>query len=134
MYTMSVIACPNTPANYNNGQRLEADFRYTMTGEFHKADNIPAYVCADCMDIQVKSYHSTICMGTDIVAHCMEDAAKRYAYIDKADNVAFIMTKAEYIAFATAFHYETVDSRDGGVKLRFIRKNRAIRRYLEARV
>lgn len=136
MYTMTVIACPTCPANYNNGQRREVDFRYTMTGNFCRADNIPAYVKADCMDIQVKSYHSTICPGTDIVAHCMADAAKRYAYIDKADNMAFIMTKEEYIDFAMTFSYETVDSRENGgeVKMRFLRKNRAIRQYLEARV
>lgn len=136
MYAMPINHCPYTPANYKAGQRAECDFRYTYTGVFARADNRPATMCADCDDIQIKSFHATICHGLDIEAHCAMDAANRYAYIDKVDNMAFIMSKAEYIAFAKQFNYVTVESakNGGGVKLRFIRKTKIIRAYLESQV
>lgn len=117
----------------NEGQHIEQVTRYNLTGELVKADNAPYWMATDVGNIQIKSYHATICVGTDISAHLAQDLATHYLYMIN-ELEGFLMDKAEYLEFATAFNYVTKDSRTDAIKLRFLRQRTNIKNYLEARV
>jgi hypothetical protein len=118
----------------NNGQRLEQIARFNLTGEIAKADNRKATECGDCLGYQIKSARATICKGTDIAAHIENDAAVGYIYIT-AELVAYTMSKAEYLEFATKFATLTRESaKNGGAeKLRFKSESKALLEWLKAR-
>ena len=120
----------------NNGQHAEQVFRYTMNGCICKADNTPATMSGDCEDIQIKSARATICKGKDIASHLATDKAERYAYITADFKTAYIMSKIEYLTFATVFATLTKESpKNGGAeKLRFKSESRAMLEWLQARV
>ena len=106
----------------NNGQHAEQVFRYTVSG--------------DCEDIQIKSARATICKGNDIASHLATDKAERYAYITADFKTAYIMSKIEYLTFATLFATLTKESlKNGGAeKLRFKSESKAMLEWLQARV
>lgn len=118
----------------NNGQRLEQIARFNLTGELAKADNKKFTECGDCLGYQIKSARATICKGTDIAAHIENDAAVGYIYIT-AELVAYTMSKAEYLEFATEFATLTRESaKNGGAeKLRFKSESKALLEWLKAR-
>ena len=120
----------------NNGQHAEQMFRYTMNGKIEKADNRPATECADCNGYQVKSARATICKGEDIAKHLENDKATGYAYINADCSTAYLMTKAEYLEFATEFATLTRESskNGGAIKLRFKTESKAMVEWLEGRV
>ena len=120
----------------NNGQHAEQVFRYTMSGCICKADNTPATVSGDYEDIQIKSARATICKGKDIANHLTTDKAERYAYITADFKTAYIMSKIEYLTFATLFATLTKESlKNGGAeKLRFKSESKAMLEWLQARV
>ena len=120
----------------NNGQHAEQVFRYTMSGCICKADNTPATVSGDYEDIQIKSARATICKGKDIASHLTTDKAERYAYITADFKTAYIMSKIEYLTFATLFATLTKESlKNGGAeKLRFKSESKAMLEGLQARV
>ena len=120
----------------NNGQHAEQVFRYTMSGCICKADNTPATVSGDYEDIQIKSARATICKGKDIASHLAMDKAERYAYITADFKTAYIMSKIEYLTFATLFATLTKESlKNGGAeKLRFKSEGKAMLEWLQARV
>ena len=120
----------------NNGQHAEQVFRYTMSGCICKADNTPATVSGDYEDIQIKSARATICKGKDIASHLTTDKAERYAYITADFKTAYIMSKIEYLTFATLFATLTKESlKNGGTeKLRFKSESKAMLEWLQARV
>ena len=120
----------------NNGQHAEQVFRYTMSGCICKADNTPATVSGDYEDIQIKSARATICKGKDIASHLTTDKAERYAYITADFKTAYIMSKIEYLTFATLFATLTKESlKNGGAeKLRFKSESKAMLEWLQARV
>lgn len=119
----------------NNGQRAEQNFRYTVTGLIEKADNIAHTVSGDCNGTQIKSARATICKGLDLIAYLATDAAENFAYVTADCKTAYIMTKAEYIAFCTAFATVTRDSEKngGGLKMRLKSESAAMRAWLSAK-
>ena len=120
----------------NNGQHAEQVFRYTMCGVICKADNKPSTECGDYADIQIKSARATICKGKDIASHLATDKAERYAYVTSDCKTAYIMSKVEYLTFATLFATLTRESaKNGGAeKMRFKSESKAMLEWLQARV
>lgn len=131
----SLILNPNFTRQYrNNGQHAEQWFRYTMTGEITKADNLEHDKGADCMGYQIKSARATVCKGTDLRAYLETDMATAYAYVT-AQGTAYIMTKTEYIAFVEVFGTVTKEStKNGGAeKIRLKHETSALLTYLAER-
>lgn len=140
----------------NNGQHAEYAMRKNITGKAILADNLPATAGADVLDIQVKSFHATVCKGTDIRAHVEQDKAQRYAYVTKDFATAYIMSPAEYIDFVDTFgtldhdsngkrataghttlnghHGGASGSNGGGVKIRLKRCEPAMIAWFEERM
>lgn len=118
----------------NNGQRLEQIARFNLTGEVSKADNRKTTECGDCLGYQIKSARATICKGEDIAAHIESDAAVAYIYIT-AELMAYTMSKAEYLEFATEFATLTRESEKNGgaTKMRFKSESKAMLEWLRAR-
>lgn len=118
----------------NNGQRLEQIARFNLTGEVTKADNRKATECGDCGIFQIKSARATICKGEDIAAHIENDAAIAYIYVT-AELIAYTMSKAEYLEFATEFATLTRESakNGGATKMRFKSESKAMLEWLRAR-
>lgn len=118
----------------NNGQHAEQWFRYTLTGETYKADNLEHDKGADCMGYQIKSARATVCKGMDIRAYLATDKATAYAYVT-TDGIAYIMTKTEYIAFIEVFGTVTREStKNGGAeKIRLKHETPALLAYLAER-
>lgn len=134
---MKVITLKAIPRQYKNaGQHAEQVARFTLTGEIHKADNIPCTVSGDCNGIQIKSARATVCYGTDIKAHIEMDAATEYGYVNADFSMMYIMSPAEYFDFTVKFGTRTTDSsRNGGaVKIRLKSEGKEMRAWLESRI
>lgn len=116
----------------NNGQHAEQVFRFTLTGELTKADNLRHDLGADCLDIQIKSARATVCKGTDLDAYLAMDAAKRYAYVTSDFAKAYVMDRAEWKAFATRFGTVTRESakNGGSEKIRLGHETNEMREWL----
>lgn len=108
--TMSAIA----RTYKNNGQHAEQVFRFTLTGEILKADNLAHTLGGDCLDIQVKSARATVCKGTDLKAYLDLDGASRYAYVTADFSTAYIMNRSEYEEFVNTFGTVTKESAKNG--------------------
>ena len=133
MTTMTMATIERTYKN--NGQHAEQVFRYTMCGVICKADNKPATMGGDYEDIQIKSARATICKGNDIARHLEIDGANRYAYVTSDCKTAYIMSKTEYLAFATMFATLTRESKKNGgaEKMRLKSESKAMLEWLRAR-
>lgn len=94
----------------NNGQHAEQVFKFTMTGELVKADNKPAELCGDYLDIQIKSQKATVCKGSNLKAYLDLDAAERYAYVNADFSKAYVMSRDEWERFVGEFGYLTTGS------------------------
>lgn len=136
LHTMKTITlATNFTRQYrNNGQHAEQWFRYTLTGELTKADNLAHDKGADCMGYQIKSARATVCKGTDIIAYLATDKATAYAYVT-LDGIAYIMTKTEYIAFVEVFGTVTRESskNGGATKIRLKHETETMITYLQER-
>ena len=100
----------------NNGQHLEQCFRYTLTGEIVKADNIAHDKGTDFGNYSIKTARATVCKGTNLAEYLATDRATEFVYITKTAT-AYIMTKTEYIEFCETF--ATIDresDKNGGAK------------------
>ena len=135
---MHILQLNNTlPRTYAiAGQHAEQIFRYTVTGKICKADNKPATVCGDCLGVQIKSARATICKGLDIAAHIARDAATGYAYVVADFSVAYLMSPAEWLEFATEFATVTTESvkNGGAIKTRLKSESKAMTAWLVARL
>ena len=98
----------------NNGQEAERIFRYTMTGEIAKADNLAHNLGTDCLSYQVKSARATVCRGRDLLAYLAEDKATEFAYVLADFSKAYIMSKEEYTEFVSLFGTVTRESTKNG--------------------
>lgn len=130
---MKAIALKEMETFYKNiGQEAERRFRYTMTGEIAKADNLAHNLGADCLHYQVKSARATVCKGRDIEAYLAEDRATEFAYVSADLTTAYIMSKAEYITFVKTFGTVTRESaKNGGhEKTRLKAEGREMREWL----
>lgn len=130
---MTVINLATLDRQYkNNGQEAERIFRYTMTGEIAKADNLPHNLGADCLHYQVKSARATVCRGRDLLAYLAEDKATEFAYVSADFSKAYIMSRNEYVEFATKFGTLTRESaKNGGhEKIRFKAEGAEMREWL----
>lgn len=116
----------------NNGQHAEQAARYTLTGRIEKADNKPFTICADCLNIQIKSSRATVCRGLDIKLHISADAADKYGYVTSDFQTMFIMNKAEWFEFCTLFGTITKESKKNGghQKIRLKAENKKILEWL----
>ena len=123
------------PTYRNHGQAAEQLVRFVLTGEVCKADNVPATVAGDVLDIQIKSARATVCKGTDLDAYMALDAAKRYGYVTSDLRKMYLMTPDEWREFVGMFASATRDSRKNGGKLKLRLKNetRAMREWLSTR-
>lgn len=100
----------------NNGQHLEQTFRFNITGNIEKADNIAHDKGTDLLHYSIKSARATVCKGTDINAYLDTDKATEFVYITK-DLTAYIMNRTEYIDFVNTFGTVTCESaKNGGHK------------------
>ena len=97
----------------NNGQHLEQVFRFNLTGEIVKADNIEHDKGTDFGNYSIKSARATVCKGTDLATYLDTDKATEFVYITK-DLIAYIMNKTEYTAFVETFGTVTTESAKNG--------------------
>jgi hypothetical protein len=97
----------------NNGQHLEQVFRYNLTGNIEKADNIPHDKGTDLFHYSIKSARATVCKGTDITAYLDTDKATEFVYITKT-LTAYIMNRTEYTEFVNLFGTITCESAKNG--------------------
>ena len=116
----------------NNGQEAERIFRYTMTGEIAKADNLAHNLGADCLHYQVKSARATVCRGRDLATYLAEDKATEFAYVLADFSKAVIMSKEEYTEFVSLFGTVTRESaKNGGYeKIRLGHETEKMREWL----
>ena len=116
----------------NNGQEAERIFRYTMTGEITKADNLAHNLGTDCLHYQVKSARATVCRGRDLATYLAEDKATEFAYVLADFSKAVIMNKEEYIEFVNLFGTVTRESaKNGGYeKIRLGHETEKMREWL----
>ena len=103
-----------------------------MTGEIAKADNLAHNLGTDCLHYQVKSARTTICRGRDLLAYLAEDKATEFAYVCADFSKAYIMSKDEYVEFATKFGTVTCESsKNGGYeKIRLKAEGAEMREWL----
>ena len=119
----------------NNGQHSEQWFRYTLTGEYHKADNVPHDKGTDFAQYQIKSARATVCTGTDFTAYLQTEQATEFAYVT-CEGIAYIMNRTEYTAFVEVFGTVTRESQQNGgkTKIRLKHESQALLTYLAERV
>ena len=130
---MTTITLAKLDRQYaNNGQEAERVFRFTLTGEIAKADNLAHNLGTDCLNYQVKSARATVCRGTDIEAYVATEVATEFAYVSADFTTAYIMSKAEYIDFVKQFGTVTTESaKNGGHrKIRLKAEGREMREWL----
>jgi hypothetical protein len=72
----------------------------------------------------------------DIASYLAEDAAKRYGYVVADFSAMYIMSRAEWLEFATEFGTLTTESvKNGGqVKIRLKAEGKAMKAWLVARL
>ena len=131
---MEIIRLANINRTYkNNGQHAEQVFRFTLSGEIVKADNKPAELCGDYLDIHIKSARATVCNGDNLVAYLEMDSANKYAYVVKDFSIAYLMNKTEWKAFCEHFvRIEHNSQKNGGkVKIRLTHEGYEMREWLE---
>lgn len=122
--------------NYaNHGQDAEQSFRFAVTGQLCKADNIAHTLGGDCLDMQIKSARATVCKGLDLKAYLDLDGARRFVYVAN-DGTAYIMSRAEYESFCLEFATPTTESQKNGgqAKLRLKSESKAMLEWLAERV
>ena len=114
---MKTLTLTDIPRTYtNNGQHLEQVFRYNLTGEIAKADNLAHDKGTDLLHYSIKSARATVCKGTNLDAYLDTDKATEFVYITKA-LTAYIMNRIEYTAFVRMFGTVTCESaKNGGHK------------------
>ena len=111
---MTTIQLTDIERTYkNNGQHLEQVFRFNLTGEIVKADNIEHDKGTDFGNYSIKSARATVCKGTDLATYLDTDKATEFVYITK-DLVAYIMNRTEYTAFVETFGTVTTESAKNG--------------------
>lgn len=118
----------------NNGQHLEYCLR-VMFNQCAKADNRKggADLVIDGVGYQVKSFRATLCHGANLSGIETEYAeADGFIFGDLETETAYIMSKAEFIQFATAFAEISRESgkNGGSVKMRLNRRFEEQRAYL----
>lgn len=83
----------------------------------------------------MKSAKATICKGTDLEKYLNLDASDLYIYATR-NGTAYVMEKAEYIAFVNAFGYVTRESeKNGGAeKIRLRDESKKMLAWLEEKL
>lgn len=130
---MTTITLATLDRQYkNNGQEAERIFRYTMTGEIAKADNLAHNLGTDCLHYQVKSARATVCRGKDLATYLAEDKATEFAYVLADFSKAVIMSREEYTEFVSLFGTVTRESaKNGGYeKIRLGHETEKMREWL----
>lgn len=118
----------------NNGQQVEVDLSYTLTGKPQKVSNEKGG--ADVLTYQVKSFRATVCHGHDLNNILTEyKDAEAFAFCDRNEATWYEMTKAEFIEFVRLFAEYTYDSKKNGgrCKVRLNRRIKEQKAYLRAK-
>lgn len=118
----------------NNGQHAQQLFIYAMTGKVVKADNLPADKGCDFGCYSIKSARASVCKGRDIEKHLETDKATEFVYIT-LNEMAYIMSRKEYIEFVKTFGTVTREStKNGGAeKIRLKHESKEMLEWLEER-
>lgn len=122
------------PTNWNKGQIAEALASYTLTGMVKRPDDTRFDVAPDFADVQCKTYHSTIAIGTtdaDLIRYIDATACKQFAYVTKDLTAMYLMDKAEWTTLVMQFHDFDTCSLSGHMGEPSIRLNRAEKRMLK---
>lgn len=122
-------------SDYKGGQEREQRVRYTLTGQRCRADNTPHDKGADCLHYQIKSARATVCKGLDLIGYIRQEVATEFIYATQTD-IAYIMSREEYIEFCLTFGTITRESEKngGGQKIRLKSESKALLVFLEERV
>lgn len=116
--------CPECPANYNGGQKVEWKIGYEITGEPSKANNKPGADGGDVLGWQVKSPKASMVEN---------DNCDGYIFGFPKAEFFFEMSKAEFEEFLTQFSYIDRDSKTGKAKVRIKNDSTKMRKWLMAR-
>lgn len=114
----------------NNGQHLEQKFRFYLTGEIVKADNVAHDKGTDLFGYSIKSARATVCVGTDLTAYLDTDKATEFVYIT-ATEIAYIMSRKEYEIFVEVFGTLDYESGSKKEKIRLAHESQKMLRWLE---
>lgn len=109
----------------NHGQHSEQWVRYTLTGEYHKADNVAHNKGTDFAQYQIKSARATVCKGLDIEGYVATEIATEFIYATE-NGIAYVMTKEEYIEFVKIFGTVTRESKANGGKEKIRLKSESV--------
>lgn len=125
--------------NYNSGMDAERAYIYAKTGLYVKASNLPHTAGGDFGDIQIKSFHATLCTKTtSIDEYLKQDRAQRYVYVCKDGETCYLMDKKEWRAFISEFSCIDRESSKNDAqrreKLRLKRCENKIVEWCEARI
>ena len=126
----------------NNGQRVQQNLDFQLTGQLRKADRVPFDQGSDIPEyrLSVKSYHFTLAsdlqgnsyeeMKADFFARCHSE---RFAYVTRSQLV-YIMNAEQFSEFLDLFHELDRSSASNGSKvvIRGKREPKAMLEWLEA--
>ena len=130
-------------SNYrNNGQRVQQNLDFQMTGQLRKADRVPFDKGSDIPEyrLSVKSYHFTLAsdlkgdtyeeMKADFFARCH---STYFAYVTRSQLV-YIMNAEQFSEFIDLFHELDRTSTPNGNKIviRGKREPKTMLEWLEA--
>ena len=135
MEIIKVINIADEVANYNEGQKAEYCLRYTLTGERRKADRQKGghdVTTSEGLNLQIKSYHATICNGESLDNIRTEYAdADGFVYVEMKTLEAYVMNWTEWLAFVAVFA-ELDKGSNGKAKMRMNRNRKALRQWAQA--
>ena len=127
---MEVITLKPFQSTYKNrGQAAEQVFRYTLTGEVLKADNRKG--APDIDNIQIKTDRATLAIGQELQSYIDGNTAEIFAYVTRDLTKAYIMSKIEFLRFASSFITYDYDSQTKQGKTRLKTEGKCMRAYLE---
>lgn len=122
----------------NNGQRVQQNLVFQLTGQLRKSDRTPFDRGSDIpeYDMSVKTYHFTLAsnlngstyeeMKADFFNRC---PSKRFAYVTRS-NMVYVMNRSEFSEFLDRFH-EVDRSSKGVTVIRGKREPKAMLQWLD---
>lgn len=125
----------------NNGQRVQQNLDFQLTGKLRKADKIPFDLGSDIPEyrLSVKSYHFTLAsnlqgntyeeMKADFFSRCHSEL---FAYVTRSQLV-YIMNREQFAEFLDLFHEIDRSSAPNGNKvvIRGKREPKAMLQWLD---
>jgi hypothetical protein len=116
--------CPTCPEGYNNGEQVEWNIGYELTGQPSKRNNKPGADGGDVLGWQVKSPKASMAEN---------DNCDGYIFGFADTDHYYQMSIAEFEDFLKEFSYLDRDSRTGKSKIRIKNDSKKMRKWLEDR-